>query len=527
MTRHRKLARGGRQLFMLALVLSSAAGFSLGRGARVAYDTVFPHAAHAKLFPTCVGCHAGIPSGDSSAMFPSQTSCIECHNGHDVEPVAWTNPSVRATNLRFDHARHTRLSDSSGMNLDCSTCHGVGPSPQWMAVGRARPETCVACHAHPAPSHLAAGSPCVMCHVPLVRAVALTDSAIAAFPKPPSHAARDFVTTHGVLATRSITTCAVCHARESCARCHVNAATQPEIAILAGDARVGRLLRGAGAVYSVPASHRRSNFLAAHGALARADVQTCATCHAQPSCRACHTGALGASVIEALPTPGPGHAPGVQLRPPRPTPPPPWPPAAAAGSAHFELASLVITPLDTPPPSRPPSDTARAPVVRVHAADFVRTHGPVASSGRLNCAGCHQASFCSSCHQGNGQRRYHPSDFVARHASEAYAREMQCASCHNTEVFCRSCHRGVGIGTGSNRRSGAAHAGQPLWLLQHGEAARRGMQSCTSCHQQTDCMQCHSTTGRRISPHGPGFDAAKMQKRNPSLCAYCHVGPPV
>jgi hypothetical protein len=132
-----------------------------------------------------------------------------------------------------------------------------------------------------------------------------------------------------------------------------------------------------------------------------------------------------------------------------------------------------------------------------------------------------------SCHQGNGQRLYHPFNFVARHPSEAYAHETNCASCHNTEVFCRSCHRDVaGIAADSKRRSGAAHAGQPLWLLQHGEAARRGMQSCASCHQQTDCLQCHSTVSGRVNPHGPDFNAAQMEKKNPSLCAYCHVGKP-
>jgi hypothetical protein len=39
-------------------------------------------------------------------------------------------------------------------------------------------------------------------------------------------------------------------------------------------------------------------------------------------------------------------------------------------------------------------------------------------------------------------------------------------------------------------------------------------------------MQCHSAFGSRISPHGPDFDAKTMQKRNPTLCSYCHIGPP-
>jgi hypothetical protein len=157
----------------------------------------------------------------------------------------------------------------------------------------------------------------------------------------------------------------------------------------------------------------------------------------------------------------------------------------------------------------------------------VRTHGPPAATGRLDCAGCHQQSFCTACHQGAGERRFHPFNFVARHPSEAYALEARCTSCHNTQTFCRSCHQQwAGIAAGSRRRSGTAHAGNPLWLIQHGEAARRGMNSCAGCHQQTDCMQCHSTLAGRINPHGPDFNAAAMQKRNPTLCAYCHVRTP-
>jgi predicted CXXCH cytochrome family protein len=504
--RERRIARVGRAVLGIVLTLASAAGFSVGRARRNSVDVGFPHATHAKLFPTCVGCHGGISSGDSATMFPPAASCTECHNGRDVKLAAWSYPSSHPTNLRFDHARHARLSDSTGTHLDCLRCHGSEPSPQWMMVARARPETCIGCHAHSAPSHLAESSRCTTCHVPLARATALSEATIAKFPKPSSHAAPDFITTHGALAPGSVATCATCHSRESCARCHVNAATLGPIAALASDARVARIVADKPAVYPVPPSHRLTDFATVHGALARANIQTCATCHAQPSCFACHIGPLGARSIDALPLAEPGRAPGVQLSAPRAVPPPAWPPASAASLAT--------------------AGSGAATVVRVHALDFVRTHGPVAASSRLNCAGCHQQNFCSSCHQGVGERRYHPFNFVARHASEVYARETKCVSCHNTEVFCRSCHRDVGIGAGSKRRSGTAHAGQPLWLLQHGEAARRGMQSCASCHQQTDCMQCHSAFGSRVNPHGPDFDAKAMQKRNPTLCSYCHIGPP-
>jgi predicted CXXCH cytochrome family protein len=493
----RKVDRVSRAAAALMLVLAVAftGGFSVGRATRAADDAGFPHVKHGKLFPTCGGCHAGISTGDSVSMFPSAGSCKECHNGDDVKSVAWVAAPARPTNLRFDHARHAQSTDSAGTRTDCTRCHGDGPSVKnAMLVARARPETCIGCHAHEAPSHLAPSSRCATCHVPLSRATTLSDSAVGALPKPTSHTEPDFISTHGVGIKTE--TCATCHSRESCARCHVNAQTLAPIVALGSDARIARLVKGRTASYAIPSSHRQSDFANAHGALAQANAQTCATCHAQPSCRACHTGSLGARTINGLPRGEQGRPVGVQLRPPP--------------------MSLVAT-----------SDTLNARVVRVHSSDFTRTHGPAAATKRLDCAGCHQQSFCASCHQGSGQRRFHVTNFVSRHASESYARETKCASCHNAEVFCRSCHRDVaGIGAGSKRRAGTAHAGQPLWLLQHGEAARRGMPGCAGCHQQTDCMQCHSAFGGRVNPHGPDFNAKEMQKRNPTLCSYCHIGPP-
>jgi predicted CXXCH cytochrome family protein len=505
MIRRRLLARlGHAMLTAIAGVLTTAA-FALGRANAHADDVAFPHEKHARLFPTgCASCHAGITTGDSSAMFPAAAQCVDCHNGRDVKPVMWTAWRGRQMNLRFDHLRHLRRSGSSSTRMDCATCHGPGASPTQMIVAKPRPETCVSCHAHEAPAHLAIDSPCATCHAPLARTGAFSDSAVAALPRPVWHNDATFLSTHGTAAVERTSTCAACHTRESCARCHLNSATLQPIPALGSDPRIARLVRDKPAVYPVPPSHRELAFTETHGGMARANIQSCATCHAQASCRTCHTGPLGARWIDALPKAEPGR--GVQLRP-VPTVRPPGP----------AIVSLAVDTTRV--------DTAR--LVRVHPYDFVRNHGPTAATRRLDCAGCHAQQYCTNCHQGTGQRRYHAYDYVYRHASEAYARETNCTSCHNTEVFCRSCHaQSAGIAANSQKRSGPAHSGQPLWLLQHGEAARQSMPSCVSCHQQTDCMKCHSSFGSRISPHGPNFDAARMQKKNPTLCTYCHLGPP-
>jgi hypothetical protein len=177
-----------------------------------------------------------------------------------------------------------------------------------------------------------------------------------------------------------------------------------------------------------------------------------------------------------------------------------------------------------------PADTARRVAgprdVQVHAPGFLTEHGPSAAAGQLTCSGCHERKMCADCHDGEGRRRFHIPDFVVRHASDAYGRQRECATCHNTESFCRACHAGAGL-RAEGRLDVAFHTGQPLWLLQHGQAARQGLESCTSCHTQRDCMQCHSALGWSVSPHGPGFDGARMAKRNRAICRACHFGDPL
>jgi hypothetical protein len=343
----------------------------------------------------------------------------------------------------------------------------------------------------------------VTCHVALTAATGLTPQQVAALPKPASHEAVDFGQAHRPQTELASASCAVCHARESCTRCHVNASTIPLIAAMGRDARVASLAAARPAVYPVPSDHRAGDFAYAHGVAARATPARCAACHAQPSCTTCHTGPGAADVIATLPVPQPGDAQGVILRlepaPARTRPP---------------LARLIS--LDDTLPAVPARN------VSVHADGFRTAHGAQAATGRLTCEGCHEQRFCSDCHAGENRRRFHPANFTARHAADSYGRETECASCHNAELFCRSCHTQSGLAS-KGRLDAAFHNAQPLWLLQHGRAARQGLQGCTTCHVQRDCLTCHSTIGWGVNPHGPGFQAGRLANRNATQCLMCHL----
>ncbi len=457
----------------------------------------FPHERHERLFPLCESCHAGIPTGDAAASMPTEASCRECHNGTDARVVTWRRPVKGQGLLRFSHPEHAREVDSTGKA--CATCHGTSGQSR-MTVSRAQPPSCLGCHTHRASDHLGDDNRCSTCHVPLTAATALSAERIMALPKPPSHGRQDFVATHQPGTPLASASCAICHARESCARCHVNASTQPIIVALASDTRVAGLVAGRAPSWPLPADHRDKEFNRAHGGIARANAKRCGTCHARPACTTCHLGGGAIDVTSKLPQPGPGAAQGVMLR--------------------LRPARLRAT-----TPTLVPQDTSRPRPVQVHNANFRTNHAAQAATASLSCAGCHERRFCADCHAAEVPRRFHRANFSQSHGAESWGRETDCASCHNAQVFCRSCHRESGLAA-KGRLDAAYHTAQPLWLLQHGRAARQGLQSCTTCHAQRDCLTCHSTLGWGVSPHGPGFRAERLASRNATQCLMCHLQVP-
>jgi len=253
----------------------------------------------------------------------------------------------------------------------------------------------------------------------------------------------------------------------ACAQCHVALA------------QATRLTRQDVAAFTAPPSHADPRFAGAdgHGAVARRAVGgSCATCHAREFCYQCHAGAS----------------------PPR---------------AISELAS-------------DPRSTAIAArgAPASHGGNFADRHGSAAAAAGSRCAGCHVRTECVDCHRpvaaaGPG---YHPTGFLNRHPAATYARETSCSDCHNVSSFCTACHSQAGLVANGVLRSGF-HDAKRFFLLGHGQAARQSLESCVACHTERDCLTCHSALGgRRFNPHGPGFDANRMRRKNPEVCTACH-----
>jgi hypothetical protein len=451
----------------------------------------FPHEKHARVFPLCTTCHAGVVEPDQS-MFPDPVRCTSCHDGVVKQTVKW-EPRVgpRPGNRRFTHPMHDRAATAknpadSALIRNCSACHTQAGTPR-MAVHNAVVGQCLDCHGLKEPHVDVPSQACATCHVKLTDAPGLTRADIARFPRPSSHEAPGFrLGGHGRLA-RVVSgspreagisaSCATCHARNLCLTCHVNAAESPVISALALDDRSPTYAF----TQPVPASHASAGFLRHHGRDAQRGTATCATCHARESCMTCHVGTPPRAVA-VLPVAGPGRAPGAQL-------------------------------------TRSPPST--------HTREFRERHAAEANARPRTCETCHARPQCLECHRPDAGRQsgYHPPSFVTRHPSSAYAREANCSDCHNPAQFCQSCHQQAGlVAAGGRIGPRGYHDAFRGFSLGHGQAARQSLESCASCHAERDCTACHSAVGGgfRFSPHGPGFNAARMRSKNPSVCIACH-----
>jgi hypothetical protein len=429
----------------------------------------FPHARHQGLFPTCTACHEGIETGDASQFVSVQpATCQACHDGQTAPQVSWNGPGERvATSRRSVHPGHPQL--------PCETCHRAPGATGEMQVQAAAFDNCKVCHEPEAVDHRADDNNCYQCHVPLTKATGLTTTQIAAFPKPPSHSSPEFISSHGATANEDVMSCSVCHARESCTMCHVNAEHVPAIMALGHDTRVASMTEGKTWDPPVPGSHYVTDWNFAHGSAMAESPNSCATCHTQEVCSTCHVDTYK-SIAKDFTT---------------------------ASAASPEDLSITIP---------------------GHSQNFAVAHGQAAVAATPRCAACHDERYCVDCHDGSGRPSFHPVDFVQRHGAEVAAQLQTCSECHSNEVFCRDCHSTQGFAVGV--QTGAVfHDAVPDWFLAHGQAARQGLDGCASCHSQTSCLRCHSAVeGFRINPHGPDFDAdAEMAKGS---CTICHGSAP-
>jgi len=455
-------------------------------GIAAVQESPFPHEDHQGLFPVCSGCHQGVETGNVAAFYPPASQCAGCHDGVDQNLVTWTGPSPRSTNVVFDHAAHGAGLDGAGdPAVTCEACHS-DPAGERMSVDDAvEVGQCWSCHAHERTDHFVSSttSDCVVCHVPLAES-GFGRARLESLPRPADHDDPGFLLApgeagHAASVRLDVARCATCHVQDRCAACHVDAGLEEIVRIAAAPQAMDQPVWSS--EYPVPASHELGSWLTTHAPGAEGAAE-CATCHTSDDCASCH--------LEPMPDPT------AEL------------PARAEALAP---GAMLVT-------QAPPTHEARF---------FLRAHSTLAAAEPSNCATCHTETYCVDCHDGPSDGGYHESGFVARHQADAFGRAEECSTCHSTAAFCRACHVESGLESWGRLGPGY-HDAEPIWLLRHGQAARQSLESCASCHAQSDCVQCHGILGAfKVSPHTPGFDAVAAWARSPRTCLACHVSNPL
>lgn len=466
-------------LASLAVLLLVGAATPPDGQAQESPSEAFPHAEHEGLFPFCTGCHREMAADQREQRFPEEELCARCHDGEELEREEWSVRPPEASNLEFRHADHPTDTVVDGERVDCATCH-VDSDAGRMSVAPMSADRCLSCHEHRAERHYA-DADCQSCHRPLAE-TAFSRSRVEALPRPESHERADFLlqSGHGRLAEAGTAECSTCHTRERCTSCHVDAGTVAEIGRLPLVSNAELSLPAFEAEYPTPGSHESTDWITSHGN--RASAAECSTCHTRESCTTCHRDE-GPNAVTRLASAAEVVAPGVSV-------------------------------------------SRNAP--QSHASPwFAIDHGTAASASSSSCSTCHREESCTECHQGQREPEYHPPNFLAQHSTEAYGSRLECANCHDNRAFCRECHSQLGMQSEGRLQAGF-HDAEPAWLFRHGQAARQSLETCTTCHTQRDCLQCHSELGAfQINPHGPDFDAEGVRSRNAQICRACHLSDPL
>jgi hypothetical protein len=270
-----------RSLVLLALAALGVAACASVLGLRRDGAAPFPHRAHALAGVGCTSCHKGITAAAPGSRpddraddrgplhLPDDASCLGCHKQpHDAHPCSGCHgdPLRRAgaeearAHLVFSHASHASHAKQGSGAGDCMRCHdGIAEEG---APLRPPMATCFRCHEHEAQRD---GRRCAACHVDLAEEGTL----------PQSHLAHEagFAQQHGPRAASSVEVCASCHRERFCASCHTGA-------LLPVRAQLGD---------PFAATAHRAGFASRHALEARAEPGACLTCHAVERCAGCHT----------------------------------------------------------------------------------------------------------------------------------------------------------------------------------------------------------------------------------------------
>jgi hypothetical protein len=171
------------------------------------------------------------------------------------------------------------------------------------------------------------------------------------------------------------------------------------------------------------------------------------------------------------------------------------------------------------------------------AREYV-SHKEYASMPLKDCNECHKEQGIPLTHDNDWAGKHHQdTNWMGEHRALAGKAGKNCADCHD-QSFCLECHAGGGVDVElrkmNYKRDYVPKSHRSDWLELHPLKALDNPQTCTRCHQQKYCADCHSkfrATDLQFLSHRRQFSDIKLSSVGPnhsifntSQCQTCHPG---
>ena len=241
----------------------------------------FSHNLHSEQGLDCSDCHKNVQNDAEQKLTPmSMDQCGECHDVEDEAQCKTCHSNAEESDgwqkaepapLLFSHQTHNRRQPEAMKN--CASCHGAAataPSTASRAALLPTHAECAACHK----KQISLGQ-CDMCHDRLDLYDMVANDYYSHEP--------GFMARHGLEAVSGEANCTLCHEQSYCADCHNRNATI--VPSLKYPDRVDRTFMHSG------------DWLSRHALESRANPANCQKCHGISYCSSCHNrNGIGAGV---------------------------------------------------------------------------------------------------------------------------------------------------------------------------------------------------------------------------------------
>ena len=231
---------------------------------------IFSHQAHLARNTPCASCHGDMSQVRQAtlAQLPKEADCLSCHDGEQASDRCGTchptGADGRLLTAIADDATAPKLIPQGTSARGAQ--HDLAFVQDHAGIAKANPQLCASCHADEF---------CVDCHAGPIRPMRLH--------------ADDYLTTHALDARANTQDCSACHRLQTeCRACHTRVGVGSEAP--ESSFGVGSSLRFHPSNWATPAGGTQGHALAA-----QRNISTCASCHSEDSCLACHATTSAAS----------------------------------------------------------------------------------------------------------------------------------------------------------------------------------------------------------------------------------------